>query len=232
MPQGASQPGCDTHEMVVVHRVFRREFDLLPRMVRAVPAGDRERVAIVAAHAGELLVALQHHHEGEDALVWPKLHARAEVPQALIYLMESQHAAVAEFMQAAGPLIHQWSATGSERARDELALVLDNLSAVLNEHLDDEERSVLPIVARTLTPAEWQTVGDRGMAGIPKPRLLIFLGALLEDATDEERTAFLKKVPLAGRLMYRFVGVRRYDRHRALLRRDLVGVPSATASPG
>jgi hypothetical protein len=197
-----------------------------------VSPGDRERAGLVGAHAADLLDALQHHHEGEDALVWPKLHARTEVPQALVYLMESQHAAVAEFMQAARPLIQQWSATGSERSRDELALVLDNLDAVLTEHLDDEERSVLPIVARTLTPTEWQAVGDRGMEGIPKARLLVLLGALLEDATEDERTAFLKKIPLPGRLMYRLVGIRRYNQHRALLRRDIVGEPSHTASPG
>lgn len=218
--------------MVVVHRAFRREFDLLPRMVRAVSPGDRERAGLVGAHAADLLDALQHHHEGEDALVWPKLHARTEVPQALVYLMESQHAAVAEFMQAARPLVEQWSATGSQRPRDELALVLDNLSAVLTEHLDDEERSVLPIVARSLTPAEWQAVGDRGMEGIPKARLLVLLGALLEDAAEDERAVFLKKIPLPGRLMYRFVGIRRYNQHRALLRRDLAAAPSHTASPG
>ena len=27
----------DTHDMIVVHRVFRRESDLMPKLIRAVP---------------------------------------------------------------------------------------------------------------------------------------------------------------------------------------------------
>jgi hypothetical protein len=34
-----------THEMVLVHRVFRRESSLLPRLVRTVRAGDTARAA-------------------------------------------------------------------------------------------------------------------------------------------------------------------------------------------
>ncbi len=231
MPQASREEGCDTHEMVVVHRAFRREFRLLPRIVRAVAIDDCDRAGTVAAHARDLLDALQHHHEGEDALVWPKLHARAEVPQALVYLMESQHAAVAELMQLSGQILERWSATASEESREELAVVLDNLNAALAEHLDDEERSVLPIVARTLTAHEWDAVGERSTEAIPKPQLVLLLGALLEDATDDERTAFLKKLPLPGRLMFRLAGRRRYVQRIAILRRD-IGANQTTQQAG
>ena len=80
------QPSSDTttltnvHDMVIVHRAFRRELAVIPRLVRAVPAGDTRRAAVVARHARLVLQGLHLHHTGEDELLWPKLlergHAR------------------------------------------------------------------------------------------------------------------------------------------------------------
>ncbi|MFF3851349.1 hypothetical protein ACFYX4_40200, partial [Streptomyces sp. NPDC002328] len=46
MPSAEQRPHTD--EMVVVHRVFRRESALLPRLVRAVEDGDTGRAALIA----------------------------------------------------------------------------------------------------------------------------------------------------------------------------------------
>src|SRR5947207_7293442 len=85
----------DTHEMVIVHRVFRREFRLLPVMVRLVPAGDRDRATVVAGHAADKTSTLHHHHTGEDLLLWPKLLARARPRAELVQRMQAQHERVA-----------------------------------------------------------------------------------------------------------------------------------------
>jgi len=66
-------PYADTSEMYLVHAVFRREFALLPGLVRAVAAGDVERAGIVADHAELLTVLLHEHHSAEDAMLWPRL---------------------------------------------------------------------------------------------------------------------------------------------------------------
>ena len=42
---------CDTSDMVIVHRMFRRECALLPQLVAAVPVGDAARAHTVAGHA-------------------------------------------------------------------------------------------------------------------------------------------------------------------------------------
>src|SRR3954470_5878126 len=67
----------DTSDMVVVHRVFRREIHLLPVQVEAVPDGEGPRFDLVAAHAAELFSGLHHHHTAEDELLWPRLRERA-----------------------------------------------------------------------------------------------------------------------------------------------------------
>jgi hypothetical protein len=49
--------------------------------------------------------------------------------------------------------------------------------------------------------------------------MLLALGAVPEDATPAERAAFLGKVPLVGRLLWR-IGQRQYRRQLAELRVD------------
>ena len=49
----ASGPGVDTHEMVLIHRVIRREFGQLPRLFRSA-ANDRARSEVIGAHAQEM----------------------------------------------------------------------------------------------------------------------------------------------------------------------------------
>jgi hypothetical protein len=76
---------CDTHDMVVVHSVFRREFAQLPSMVRAVTANDTARSALIAEHAREMIDVLRHHHEVEDELLWPRLRARSDLDREVIF---------------------------------------------------------------------------------------------------------------------------------------------------
>src|ERR1700676_3219263 len=59
--QNAAQKLCDTGDMVIVHRMFRRECALLPRLVAAVEGGDLTQARAVAGHAREVLDILHHH---------------------------------------------------------------------------------------------------------------------------------------------------------------------------
>jgi hemerythrin-like domain-containing protein len=212
---------CDTSSMVVVHRVFRREFRLLHQMVGAVEAADVDRSAFVAKHLTEMVTALHHHHTGEDELLWPLLLERAALPSELLERMERQHETIGDLLDGVVALVPGWSTRADRATRDVLVGLLDQVSAGLAEHLDDEESQVLPVVEQHVTEQEWDRLAKRGMNGMSKPRLLVFLGYSLEDATGEERSAFLAKVPAPARLAYRVVGHRRYLRESARLRQGV-----------
>ena len=66
----------DALDMLVVHRVFRREFHDMSGLIAGVAAGDTARAKVVGEHLRFMLAALHHHHAAEDELVWPKLHSR------------------------------------------------------------------------------------------------------------------------------------------------------------
>ena len=74
----------DTHDMIVVHRVFRRESALMPKLIQAAPDGDTARAQVLADAFGDYQLGLHLHHSGEDELVWPLLLARVDLEADLV----------------------------------------------------------------------------------------------------------------------------------------------------
>jgi len=96
--------------------------------------------------------------------------------------------------------------SGGQGHRARLAAVIGDLNASLIQHLDDEEKLILPLVEEHLTVAEWEELGEKGRGSLPPEKLLIFLGAILEDAPPSEQAAFLGKMPLPARIVWRLLG--------------------------
>ncbi len=201
-----AERGPDTHEMVVIHRAFRRESDLLARLVAAVPAGDTERARVLADHLRWYQAGLHSHHHGEDELIWPLLHARVDVHADVVVRMEEQHQQITRTLQQAMAALPAWQAAASGSTRDRLVAALADHRAVLVEHLDDEEIHLLPLAGRHLTQDEWNALGEHFVATASKSQRLIFLGAVLEDADPAERSTLLGAMPAAARIVWRTAG--------------------------
>lgn len=215
----------DTHEMVVVHRAFRRESQVLISLIAAVPDDDRGRARTLAAHLRWYEGGLSNHHHGEDELIWPLLHRRADVQADVVVRMEAQHERIAETLGRAMAALPAWQDSADAAAREKLVPALTEHRAVLIEHLDDEECHLLPLARRYLTGREWSALGEHFVSTTPKSQLLIFLGAVLEDADAEERSNMLGAMPLAARLVWLTVGRFVYARHtrRVRGRRSVLG---------
>lgn len=202
----------DTQDMIVVHRVFRRESRLMPQIVRACRPGDTARARHIAGFIRDYKLGLHEHHTGEDDLVWPLLLARVDLDADLVLRMEQQHEVMAAGLAAVDRHLGAWEATASAAARDALADALDQHRRDLLVHLDEEEQHVLALIEEHLTVAEWNALGERFARDTPKNKLLFFLGALLEEATPDERRALLANLPAAARVIWRLVGARKYAR--------------------
>lgn len=200
----------DTFEMVFVHNTFRRQFRALPGLVRGVPDGDRERAGVIVAFQQELTTALHHHHEGEDELMWPLLLEQAPMDSELILRMEEQHERISELYQRAAENAAQFTAAADPASRAELADTLEELIDALEEHLHDEEVHILPLVERVMTVPQWQALGERGRAGIPKDRQLVFLGFMLQANEPEHGREFLTHLPVPARIAWKLLGRRTF----------------------
>ena len=225
-----AQKLCDTSDMVIVHRMFRRECALLPKLVAAVAGGDVARARTVAGHAREVLDMLHHHHVGEDELLWPRLSARTRFHADLLARMDSQHQGLAVLLEQAATALAEWQDAPTGHTSTPLTVILEQLSRGLNEHFDEEEAAILPIVERVITAVEYREVGQRGLVSIPITRRLIVLGYLLEGATSEERNAFLAAIPRPVQFAYRLLGERQHRHETTRLRGPLQ--PGTEHGPG
>lgn len=204
---------ADVHEMAVIHRVFRRELRLLPELLRAVPAGDTERMRVLTGHAHLILEFLHSHHTGEDENLWPLLLERAAPDGELIRSMQAQHTEVASCVEGATELLDRLEQSADPGLADLLAKQIDRLAGVLASHLDQEERSILPLAERHLSVAEWEKLGEHGRSHTARENLPIVFHAILEEADQAERSALLAKLPTLPRLLLPTLGKRQYRRY-------------------
>lgn len=211
----ATEPSLvDTGVMPVLHQLFRRELRLAGGLVRAVPDRDPVRGTVVSDHLTLVLQVLHHHHGVEDDVLWPLLLER--VPDELapiVTLMETQHERVEALALEAAVLLPKLAAGAEPEQRDRLADVLDQLYAHLVEHLDDEEQRLLPIVARTLSQAEWDDLGAVARARAPKKGKVLVFGMHLHGTGPEGVVAMLGEAPAPVRWLLPRLGARAYRRH-------------------
>ncbi len=167
MTSTVDAPMADVRDMYMAHAALRREFRLLPQLIRDVAPGDTARAEVVGAHAELICRILHTHHEGEDLLLWPKLLQRGgDEAASIVPMMEEQHHAIDKAHAEATGLLPAWRSTG--QGGEELAGVFEVLLAVLLTHMTTEEKWILPLAEKHVTAAEWRELGEHGMAATPK----------------------------------------------------------------
>jgi hemerythrin-like domain-containing protein len=194
----------DAFDMAIVHRVFRNELHNAPGLVRDVKAGDIKRSAIVGDHLTFIIAALHHHHAAEDELIWPKLHARAPAHFAEITRMEDQHRGIAEGVANVQDIVASWVASADPRLAEQLIPAVQDLSAVVDEHLTDEELNIVPLINEHITSAEWQVAVSRAADFLSRKNLwlgLVLGGYVFDAASGDEGRRLMANVPLPKRVL-------------------------------
>jgi hemerythrin-like domain-containing protein len=212
-----AQP-IEVRDMAIVHRTFRRAYDEAARLVRAAPTPSPARVTFLADHVDFCISMLHHHHESEDELLYPRLIERAPEQAGTTEEVAHEHQLVAVAVDAASTACATWRRQPSAETGEALAASLDNLNAVLQPHLDDEEQKVVPLAAVTLTQQEWDEMGVRARAAIPRKRLGSAFGMLLEPLDDADRAYMKQSLPAPVRLLFPLLIQRPWNTYAATLR--------------
>jgi hemerythrin-like domain-containing protein len=212
-PDEAGHATVDVRDMLVVHTAMLREFRLAPAAVIRVPIGARNRAVTVDRHLGLICDLLHHHHAGEDELLWPVLRPRLP-PQAVAYLDEAaaQHAGLDHALDSTCTARRNWVERVDAGTRDVLVEALRCLHRLLAEHIDAEERTLLPLAAAHLTEPEWRAVGEAGAAALARRQLPLVFGMFAYEGDPDVLAGMLATAPALPRLVVPRVAPRVYAR--------------------
>jgi hypothetical protein len=197
----------------LIHNAVRRDLARLAAALDPWPDGDRARAGRLERAFANLRRELTHHHEGEDAHVWPFL-AGTGVQKDLLADMEAEHAAMsaalAETATALGTLARTGALADAVAARSSMARTRE----VVVDHLDHEEQELEPLLSGHEGTAEWKAVTNQlrhrspGDAGS-------FFAWLTDGITDGDRAALKATVPVPLTFVLSRAFGRRYTREIA-----------------
>jgi hemerythrin-like domain-containing protein len=204
----------DGREMLMVHDVFRREFALMPALVRGVAVGDRSRAQIVTDHIECVSSVLHHHHSAEDQYTWPLLLDRCGSAFApVVQVMEIQHGHIASLGREVDAALASWRTKVSVESREALAGVLERLLSPMKEHLREEEQRVVPLLEEHITAAEWDETMQKGAADVDAESLPLSFGLLMYEGDPQLIERTLANLPADARLVIRELAAQAYAEH-------------------
>lgn len=207
---------ADTRSMGIVHSALRRDLERTRLVLSAPPyPGEVQRRAI-AEHLLWMMHFLHVHHTGEDDGLWPLVLARNPAAAGLLDRMDADHKRIAPTITSLEQAASAYRRDGS--ARERVLDALAGLGEVLLPHLEREEREMMPVVAATLTTAEYQGVEQEYFV---KPKGFLELGAeghwILDGLDEEGRDVILHVVPAVPRFVLLHGFARAYRRKKARL---------------
>lgn len=205
-------------EMALIHRILRQGLTELRRLVGDVPPVATGRARAVADHIGFSLDGLHGHHTTEDELIWPMVRERVDRAGASAERMEDQHRQIGDAVREVRLRLEPWAAAPTAQASAGLGTSLGGLLDVLEPHLDEEERDVVPLIAGCVTEEEWENFGRTAFEKFRPAQRFIAMGQLLEHAGLEEAAAMFAKVPGPVRVLWRTIGKRQYNRRMDAVR--------------
>jgi hypothetical protein len=131
---------------------------------------------------------------------------RGRLPPHLHHLLDhtgDQHRQIDELVEAAR----------SEPDNHRLAALLRRLHDLVAEHLDAEERDILPLAALHLTQAEWAAIGENGATAVPRTKLPLLFGMFMYEGDPHVIRHMLASAPPLVRAVLPRIAPRAYARY-------------------
>jgi hemerythrin-like domain-containing protein len=196
----------------VVHRAIRQSATALAETAVVLETADPDRRAAFArywkGYAGEVL----HHHSVEDDIFFPALVERVPVAAELIRRTDEDHAHLDELMAAIEASVGEMRAG---RMAPELVALTRELDQHMADHLDFEDRDILPLFERHFSAEEYDAMDAAAVktAGLG-PQMAFSVPMLVGAMTPEEHAVILPGAPLPLRVLHR-LSRRSHDRLRS-----------------
>ena len=165
-----SETGPNLVGFRINHRTMRADTRRLADLTGRVAAGqityDRRRARALRTYVRLLCAGIHHHHRMEDEVLWPVLE-RSATGEVDLRELSDDHASLDpvldEARAAVDDLVAVFASGGAVRERVQvaagrLAAVLAHLRDLLDEHIEEEERLVFPVIRRYVSVEDWNAV--------------------------------------------------------------------------
>jgi hemerythrin-like domain-containing protein len=139
--------------MGIVHAALRRDLARARIVLENEQCLTPARRAAVCEHLLWLMHFLREHHEGEDTGLYPMVREADPSLAATLDAMDAEHELIHPAMDTLEASVRAWQQdpTVTRGVLDAIA----SLEAVLNPHLEHEEREMMPLVSRAITQRQW-----------------------------------------------------------------------------
>ncbi len=215
---------ADTRLMGIVHSALRRDLSRTLTALTARPAPADEQRTAIAQHLAWMMGFLQRHHQGEDEGLYPLVRRRNPAAAALLASMDADHRRIIPAMEDVAAAARAYQHSASERLG--LVEAIGALQDLLLPHLQREEQEMMPVVARSITAADWDDWDRRYNVAPLAPLELAETGLwLLDELGPEDRGVIENLVPPIPRWAILHLAAGRY--RRAAFRRWLLPQHSA-----
>jgi hemerythrin-like domain-containing protein len=204
IPPAPGEP--DVTGMLMAHLVFRVEFARLAGVAASTPAPG-PRTDAIEEHIDFLSRVLHHHHTVEDTAIWPYLINRVPTAREVLDRLEAEHAQMDPLIDAitdrSTPLAHRGP-------------MLEELSRLINEHLDYEEAHAVPMIRETYTAHDFELVEKQVMADLRRdtPRLI---GVVSDHVSPTEFSGLLAGAPVVLTILWKLSWKRRWTKQARVL---------------
>ncbi|MET7403803.1 hemerythrin domain-containing protein [Dactylosporangium sp. NPDC005572] len=157
--------------ITINHRSMRGDARRFAALARAIADGtvpnSPARARAIQKYLMSLISGIHHHHRAEDDVLWPVLERVAGAEVDLAELTED-HAQLDPLLDRLRAETAALAAAPHDRAAAaRLATSLETLRDLLDEHIEDEERTIFPVIERYVPEADWQRVETAVRKGAP-----------------------------------------------------------------
>lgn len=177
----------------VIHDAVRRDLKRLATALASATDGDKARAGDLQRAYANLHTQLTHHHEQEDALIFPAL-SRLGVDLTLIGEMEDEHHAMSDALGMSAVAMQQYAATGSAADASTAHTSVEDTHAVVERHLAHEEAELEPLMRGHLETEEWKAV-DKSLRKMPPKQAGQFFAWLTDGMTPEDQEYLGSTIP-------------------------------------
>ena len=199
-PTLAPPESADTSDYVIIHRAIRSAGHALADAASTLTIADRSRLDAFMrywrGHTGEIL----SHHGIEDTIFFPALLQRSPETAGVLEQLDREHHRLDQLMEAAEVELARVVAGAAPTAA---VRALRQLAELMDDHLDLEDREVVPRFVELFTAAEYEQLTKAAIkqTGINKQAAFTvpYIGYW---SSTEERELLLAQAPLPFRILY------------------------------